>query len=128
MTHANAPLTPVGRRRLAELVVLDGWTVRRAAERFQCSPATAAKWAARYRAGLSMSDYSSRPRTCPTRSAQRLARPIVQLWSGRVWGPPRIGCHRSVRRSTVGRVLARSRMPLLAHLDQAAGLPVRKPK
>ena len=31
-------------------------------------------------------------------------------------------------RSTVWRVLARYRMPLLAHLDQATGLPVRRPK
>lgn len=43
MTHANAPLTPTGRLRLARVVVEDGWSVRRAAERFQCSPATAAK-------------------------------------------------------------------------------------
>ncbi len=35
MTHANAPLTPVGRQRLAELIVVHGWPVRRAAERFQ---------------------------------------------------------------------------------------------
>lgn len=59
MTHANAPLTPLGRQRLAELIVLKGWSVRRAAERFQMSPATAAKWAARYRAGQSVSDVYS---------------------------------------------------------------------
>ena len=43
MTHANAPLTPEGRRRLAVLIVEKGWTVRRAAERFQVSPATGAE-------------------------------------------------------------------------------------
>ena len=47
MTHANAPLTPLGRQRLAELIVVHRWPVRRAAERYQCSPATASKWAAR---------------------------------------------------------------------------------
>ncbi|WP_155405186.1 helix-turn-helix domain-containing protein, partial [Propionibacterium freudenreichii] len=52
MTHANAPLTPEGRRRLAVLVVEQGWSLRRAAERFQCSPATVKRWADRYRAGL----------------------------------------------------------------------------
>ena len=31
-------------------------------------------------------------------------------------------------RSTVEHVLARFGMPLLAHLDQATGLPVRRPK
>ena len=29
MTHANAPLTPEGRRRLARLVVEEGWPMRR---------------------------------------------------------------------------------------------------
>lgn len=43
MTHANAPLTPEGRRRLAGLVVEEGWPVRRVAERFQVSPATASR-------------------------------------------------------------------------------------
>ena len=52
MTHVNAPFAPEGRLRLARLVVDGGWSARRAAERFQCSPATASKWAARYRAGL----------------------------------------------------------------------------
>ena len=37
MTHANAPLTPEGRRRLAVAVVEKHWTVQRAAERFQVS-------------------------------------------------------------------------------------------
>jgi len=49
MTHANALLTPRGRLRLARCVVEDGWTYARAAERFQCSTATAKKWADRYR-------------------------------------------------------------------------------
>lgn len=46
----------------------------------------------------------------------------------RRWGPHRIGYHLGVPRSTVGRVLARYRMPLLHHLDQGTGLPVRRPK
>ena len=44
MTHANAPLTPEGRRRLAHLVVEEGWPVRRVAERFQVSSATVSRW------------------------------------------------------------------------------------
>jgi transposase InsO family protein len=126
MTHANAPLTPVGRARLARLIVMQGWTVRRAAERFQCSPATAAKWAHRFRAGEPMTDLSSRPRSCPGRIPQRLERRIIKLRYCRRWGPHRISYHLGVPRSTVGRVLTRYRMPLLAHLDQATGLPVRK--
>lgn len=128
MTHANAPLTPEGRRRLVLLITQDGWSVRRAAERFQCSPATASKWARRYRAGLPLTDFSSRPRTSPNRLPQRTERRIIALRFTRRWGPHRIADHLCLHRSTVGRVLARYRMPSLSYLDQSTGLPVRKPK
>ncbi len=128
MTHANAPFAPEGRLRLARLIIDQGWSMRRAAERFQCSPATAAKWAARYRAGLPLTDRSSRPHRSPARSSQHLERRIVALRFTHRWGPHRIGYHLGVPRSTVGRVLDRYGMPLLAHLDQATGLPVRAPR
>ena len=44
------------------------------------------------------------------------------------WGPHRIAYHLGLARSSVGRVLVRYRMPLLTHLDQATGLPVRRPR
>ncbi|TXI52817.1 helix-turn-helix domain-containing protein, partial [Mycolicibacter arupensis] len=47
MSHRNAPLSETGRLRLARCVVEDGWPLRRAAERFQVSVTTAARWAAR---------------------------------------------------------------------------------
>ena len=128
MIHANAPLTPEGRRRLASLIVDDGWTVRRAAERFQVSPATASRWARRYRAGQPLTDRPSRPHRSPSRLSTRRERRIVSLRFTRQWGPHRIGYHLGIPRSTVGRVLARYGMPLLHHLDRATGLPVRKPK
>lgn len=43
MSHVNALLTPRGRLLLACCVVEDGWALRRAAERFQVSPTTAAR-------------------------------------------------------------------------------------
>jgi transposase InsO family protein len=113
---------------LAVAVVEQHWTVQRAAERFQVSPATVSKWANRYRRGEPMTDRSSRPHRQPARCARRLERRIVKLRHCRRWGPHRISYHLGVPRSTVGRVLARYRMPLLAHLDQATGLPVRRPK
>ena len=127
MTHPNAPLTPEGRRRLADLIVRKGWTVRRAAERFQCSPATAARWATRYRAGEPLNDRSSRPRCSPTRLPRRTERRIVGLRVTRQWGPHRIGYHLGLPRATVGRVLARYRLPLLVHVDRATGARVRAP-
>ena len=128
MTHANAPLAPEGRLRLARLIVDENWKIRRAAERAQVSPATAAKWAARYRAGLPMTDASSRPHRSPRRTPTRLERRIIKLRVTRRWGPHRIGYHLGVPRSTVGRVLARYRMPLLTHVDQATGLVLRRPR
>jgi transposase InsO family protein len=126
VVHANAPFTPQGRLRLARLVVEQGWSARRAAERFQCSPATAAKWAARFRDGQPMTDRSSRPQHSPGRCSQHLERRIVALRFVHRWGPHRIGYHLRVPRSTVGRVLNRYAMPLLHHVDQATGLPVRR--
>ena len=128
MAHPNAPLTPEGRRRLAVLIVEGGWSIRRAAERFQCSPATASRWAGRYREGQPLSDRSSRPRHSPSRVSTRVEHRIVALRFTQQWGPHRIGYHLAMPRSTVGRVLARYRMPLLEHVDQATGLPVRRPK
>ena len=128
MTHPNAPLTPEGRRRLAVLIVEEGWTVRRAAERYQCSPATASRWATRYRAGEPLTDRSSRPWHSPSRLPPRTERRIVGLRVTRRWGPHRIGYHLGLPRATVGRVLGRYRLPLLVHVDQATGLRVRAPK
>jgi len=75
---------------------------------------------------LPLTDRSSRPHRQPRRSPQRLERRILALRFTRRWGPHRIGYHLHVPRSTVGRVLARYRMPPLRHLDQVTGLPVRK--
>jgi len=87
MTHANALLTPRGRLRLARCVVEDGWTYARAAERFQCSTATAKKWADRYRVGGrdAMVDRSSRPHHSPRRLAQRRERRIIKVRFTRRW-------------------------------------------
>lgn len=75
-----------------------------------------------------MTDRSSRPRRSPQRASQHLERRIIALRFTRRWGPHRIGYHLHVPRSTVGRVLTRYRMPILAHLDQATGLPSRRVK
>jgi hypothetical protein len=74
-----------------------------------------------------MADVSSRPRRSPNRTGVRTERRIVALRFTRRWGPHRIAAHLHLARSTVGKVLARYRMPRLACLDQGTGLPVRKP-
>ena len=129
MSHANASLTPKGRLRLARCVVEDGWPLRRAAERFQCSAATAKKWADRYRLGgvAAMIDRSSRPHLIPNRTPKQTERRIINLRFTRRWGPHRIAYHLHLSRSTVQAVLRRYRMPLLRHLDYNTGLAVRRP-
>ena len=129
MTHRNAFLTPRGRSTLARLVLEDGWSLRRVAERFQCSPATVKKWVDRYRDGgeAAMEDHSSRPHHCPHQTPTHTERRIIKVRFTRRWGPHRIAHHLRVARSTVEAVLRRYRMPKLAHLDQATGLPVRRP-
>jgi transposase InsO family protein len=130
MTHRNAFLTPRGRLALAQCVVEDGWTLRRAGERFNCSSATAKKWADRYRAGgrTAMQDRSSRPHHCPHQLAVRRERRIIKVRFTKRWGAPRIAAHLKIARSTVEAVLRRYGMPLLRHLDQNTGLVVRRPK
>ncbi|MFV0133980.1 IS481 family transposase [Streptomyces sp. HMX87] len=128
MPHRNAPLTETGRLRLARCVVEDGWTLRRAAERFQVSPTTAQRWADRYRASgeAGMSDVSSRPHTSPRRTPTRTERRIIKVRVLRRWGPARIAHLLHLVPSTVHRVLTRYGLARLAHLDRATGRVIRR--
>lgn len=99
--------------------------MRRAAKRFQVSPATAQKWSTRYRDDLPLVDRSSRPNACPNRLPKKREHRILSLRFNRRWGPRCISYHLGIPRSTVGRVLERYRMPRLDHFDQASGLPIR---
>ena len=94
------------------------------------SRATVSKWVSRYRAHgpTGLADRSSRPHTSPTQSSRRTERRIIALRFTRRWGPHRIGYHLRLPQSTVSKVLARYRMPLLGHIDLNTGLTVRKPK
>jgi transposase InsO family protein len=129
VTHANAALSFQARLKLAQLIVEELWPLRRAAERFQVSPATAKKWADRYRAAGrdGLLDASSAPRSSPRRTPARRERRILALRFTRRWGPHRIAAHLGMARSTVWKVLTRYRMPPLSSLDQATGLPARRP-
>jgi transposase len=81
MSHANACLTPRGRLKLARCVVEDGWSLRRAADRFQVSVPTAQRWVQRYRelGEAGMVDRSSRPHHSPNRTPRRVERKIKHL-------------------------------------------------
>jgi transposase InsO family protein len=128
VTHANAPLTPTGRLRLARCVVDEEWPLRRAAERFQVSVSTAKRWADRYRAQgeTGMADRSSRPHHCPRRTPTRTERRIIKVRVLRRWGPARIAWLLRLVPSTVHRVLTRFGLARLTHLDRATGQPIRR--
>jgi transposase len=87
MSHRNAPLSELGRLRLARCVVDEGWPLRRAAERFQVSATTASRWAGRCRAlgAAGMVDRSSRPHHSPKRTPVRTERRIVKVRVVRRW-------------------------------------------
>src|SRR5689334_16843500 len=109
MSHRNAPLSETGRLRLARCVVDEGWSLRRAAERFQVGVSTAQRWARRYRlhGEAGMADRSSRPRRSPRRTPTRRERRIIKVRVLKRWGPARIGYLLGIHPSTVHRVLSR---------------------
>ncbi|CAM5424339.1 IS481 family transposase IS1652 [Streptomyces tendae] len=128
MSHRNAPLTPTGRLRLARCVVDDHWPLRRAAERFQVSHTTAARWAGRYRlhGEAGMQDRSSRPRHQPRRTAATVEEQVVRLRQEHRIGPLRLAVRCGIAPSTAHRILQRHGLPVLAACDRATGEPVRR--
>ncbi|MEW2582014.1 leucine zipper domain-containing protein, partial [Streptomyces virginiae] len=102
MVHRNAPLTETGRLRLARCVVDEGWPVRRAAERFQVSHTTAARWAGRYRQfGVAgMGDRSSRPHRQPRRTAPEVEAEVIRLRREHRIGPLRLAIRCRIAAST----------------------------
>lgn len=128
MSHPNATLTPKGRTLLARCIVEDGWSLRRAAERFQVSTGTANRWATRYRehGAAGMHDRSSQPHTSPHRTCTRTERRIIALRVNRRWGPARIGYHLGIHPSTVHKVLSRYGCSRLSFQDRATGRCIRR--
>jgi transposase InsO family protein len=126
--HRNAPLTELGRLRLARCIVEQGWPVARAAERFQVSRTTAGRWAARYRdqGPAGMADRSSRPHHSPRRTPAPVVRRVVHLRCKQRLGPAQIAPRVGLAASTVHAILVRCRISRLAHLDRASGQPIRR--
>lgn len=128
MVHRNAPLSETGRLRLARCVVEDGWTLRRAAERFQVAVTTASRWARRYRqlGEAGMADRSSRPHHSPNQTPTRTERRIIKVRVLRRWGPARIAYLLGLNVSTVHNVLRRYGLAKLRWLDRPTGRVIRR--
>jgi transposase InsO family protein len=125
--HANARLTPVGRRTLIERIQM-GRPVSHVAAEMGISRATGYKWWARFRecgwAGLE--DRSSRPRRCPHQTPRQVERRIEQLRRTLKLGPVRIAWRLGMAASTVHRVLVRLGLNRLRWLDRPTGRVIRR--
>ncbi len=113
--HANAPLTPAGRRRLVA-VIDQGAGLRQAARQFGVAPATAHRWWHRWaRAdecsrhdGRCLRDRSSRPHRSPRRLSAEQEAPILEARRQTNLGPGRLAHIVARHRSTIWKVLARN--------------------
>lgn len=126
MSHANARLTPAGRRVMVQRIA-SGRPVAHVAEEMGVSRTTAWRWWRRFQleGAAGLVDRPSRAHTHPHRTSPcvetrvRIARMLSRR--GPVW----IGYHLGLPASTVGRVLARHDTPLLRECDPLTGLPIR---
>jgi transposase InsO family protein len=115
--HANARLSPIGRRLLVDRIERDRWTVRRAAESAGISERTARKWLARFRAegAAGLHDRSSAPRTVANRTDSQTVAAICALRGLRFSGPE-LAELLGLPCSTVSAVLKRCGMGKLGRL------------
>ena len=115
MAHANARLTPVGRRMLCQRIAA-GRPVAHVAAEMGISRTCAYRWWARYRqhgqAGLL--DRPSRAHRIPRRTPAELEAAVLALRQVRGLGPARIGPLVGLAASTVYRVLCRHRLNRLS--------------
>lgn len=124
--HANAALTPRHRLLVARLVVDDGWPISEVAARFQVSWPTVKRWVDRYRAGESMHDRSSRPRTSPNKTSKATTKRCVSLRTRLREGPVQLAARLGIAPSTVHRILTAGRLNRLSYVDRATGEPIRR--
>ncbi len=115
--HGNAALSWSGRRRLAERVVIEGWTVVAAAAAAGVSVRCARKWVGRYRAeGVrGLCDRSSAPRRVANRTAADRVAAIVALRRVRMTAAE-IAELLGMAPSTVSAILTRLRMGRLGRI------------
>jgi transposase InsO family protein len=125
--HANARLTPVGRRTLIERIQM-GRPVAHVAAEMGISRATAYKWWARFRheGWRGLQDRSSRPARCPHRTPRRVEHRIEVLRRTRKLGPARIAGVLEMAPSTVHAVLVRLGLHRLAWMDRPTGRVIRR--
>ena len=126
--HANAKLTPAGRKVLIERIRTSGRPIAHIATEMGISRKTAYKWWQRWLAkgDVGLEDGSSRPHRCPSRVPRSVQRRICRLRRRRKLGPDRIAPLVGVPASTVHRVLVRHGLNRLAWMDRPTGRVLRR--
>src|SRR5690606_21199325 len=112
---------------LVDRVVVDRWTIARAAEAAGVSRQTATKWVRRYRTlgSPGLEDRPSRPHRSPRRLPADLERAVLVARHELGYGPHRLAPVVGVPRSTIGDVLVRHGLSRLADRDRPTGIPIR---
>lgn len=124
-THKNARLTPKGREAMVRAVVDCGLSKVIAAQRFNTTPKTVAKWVRRFRAeGVDgLRDRSSRPLSSPGQTPAATCARVEALRRQRRTGK-QIAAEIGISPATVSRVLRRLGLNRLSALEPAE--PVRR--
>jgi transposase InsO family protein len=123
--HKNAPLTPKGREAMVRSVVEGGLSQAGAADQFNTTPKTVAKWVKRFRAeGVEgLRDRSSRPLSSPSQTPPATCAAVEALRRQRHTGK-RIAAEVDVSPATVSRILRRLGLSRIRDLEPAE--PVRR--
>ena len=124
-SHKNAPLTPKGREAMVRSVIEAGLTKAAAADQFNTTAKTVAKWVERFRAeGVDgLRDRSSRPHSLPSQTAPTTCATVEALRRQRYTGK-QIAAETGVSPATVNRILRRLGLNRLSALEPAE--PVRR--
>ena len=119
-SHKNAPLTPKGREAMVRSVVEGGLGQADAADQFNTTPKTVAKWVKRFRAeGVDgLRDRSSRPHSLPSQTAPATCTVIEALRRRRHTGK-QIAAETGVSPATVSRILRRLGLNRMRDLEPA---------
>ena len=115
MPHGNAPLTPIGRLRMVQLVEDQGLTFEAAAAASNVAKSTAHTWVLRWRSAgpgqraslACLEDRPSRPRRSPRLLSSQDHDRVCELRRRTGWGPRLIASQLSLPHSTVSRCLER---------------------
>jgi transposase InsO family protein len=107
--------------------VAAGWPAAHVAEQLGVSRATVYKWLRRHaEAGdAGLADRSSRPLRMPARTPKRVEQRVLAARRRRKRGAVVLGAELGLNASTVGRILARHRVPHLAVIDPITGEATR---